>query len=116
MCGLGTMTRFLIAGLTAFGFAYSGLALAQSTGNEAGTAVNGSMVHSPAVNVDSGINAKGSTTQQSPAADNNGTPVKLPPPSNSGAKSSQTNTPGSSSNALTASPKGPGTGGTDATK
>jgi hypothetical protein len=68
-------------------------------------------VHAPAVSVDNGINASGSTSQQSPAADNNGTPVKLPPPSAAGA-----DTQGSSSNALTASPKGPGTGGNDATK
>jgi len=110
------MKRLLITGTVVFVFASGGLASAQSAGTAASSTANGSMVHSPAVNVDSGINAKGSAIQQSPAADNNGTPVQLPPSSNSDAANSQSNAPGSSSNALTASPKGPGTGGNDATK
>ncbi len=106
--GQGIMRAFFIASTIAFGVANSGLAFAQTA--------SGGMVHAPATNVDGGINAKGTSGQQSPAADINGTPVKLPPPQTQSSGSAQPDISGNTDNALTHSPKGPNSGGNDATK
>jgi len=98
------MNQIFIAAIMAFILAATGVAQAQITApSNDGAAM-------PVTHVDSGINAKGSASQQSPAADTKGTPVKLPAPAH------QSNASGTQNNPLTNSPKGPGTGGNDAAK